>query len=105
MQIFILLLMLFHPLLLSARKIVNLKLFSNGESRWKKSVKDENLEILCVSQVVIFSFARRAAFQLHLPSLSKYLTLMMHGIWKTIMAYCQYQWNNGRSYSFFSTLV
>ena len=35
------------------RKILNLRLFSDGDARWKKSVKDEKLEILCVSQVRI----------------------------------------------------
>ena len=36
------------------RKILNLRLFSDGDARWKKSVKDEKLEILCVSQVRIY---------------------------------------------------
>ena len=33
------------------RKILNLRVFDDNGQRWKKSVVDENLEILCVSQV------------------------------------------------------
>lgn len=44
----------------SVRKIINLRLFPNQDHsrNWDKSVKDLNLEILCVSQVscVIFEY-------------------------------------------------
>ena len=34
------------------RKILNLRVFNDSEdARWKKSLKDENKEVLCVSQV------------------------------------------------------
>ena len=33
------------------RKILNLRVFDDNGQRWKKSVVDKNLEILCVSQV------------------------------------------------------
>ncbi|XP_057304045.1 D-aminoacyl-tRNA deacylase 1-like [Hydractinia symbiolongicarpus] len=48
-----------------ARKIVNLKLFSNDEARWKKSVKDENLEILCVSQFTLYSILKGNKLDFH----------------------------------------
>ena len=35
-----------------AKKIINMRLFDDDqEKRWAKSVKDKNLEVLCVSQV------------------------------------------------------
>ena len=33
------------------RKILNLRVFDDDGQRWKKSVVDKNLEVLCVSQV------------------------------------------------------
>ena len=39
------------------RKILNLRLFDEGDKRWRKSVKDEDLEVLCVSQVQNLAFA------------------------------------------------
>ncbi|XP_071490595.1 uncharacterized protein [Diadema antillarum] len=39
-----------------ARKILNLRLFDDdNEKRWTKSVKDKQLEILCVSQFTLYS--------------------------------------------------
>ncbi|XP_003740345.1 D-aminoacyl-tRNA deacylase [Galendromus occidentalis] len=37
------------------RKILRTKLFSTDEGRWKKSVVEEGLEILCVSQFTLFA--------------------------------------------------
>ncbi|XP_065052061.1 D-aminoacyl-tRNA deacylase-like [Rhopilema esculentum] len=37
------------------RKILNLRLFDEGDKRWRKSVKDEDLEVLCVSQFTLYS--------------------------------------------------
>lgn len=39
----------------SSRKLLALRLFEdeNGK-RWQKSVKDENLEILCISQFTLY---------------------------------------------------
>lgn len=44
-----------------AKKLVNLRLFENPENDkpWDKSIKDLNLEILCVSQV---GFTARCTF-------------------------------------------
>jgi len=36
-------------------KLLNLRIFSPGEDRWQSSVKDLNLEILCVSQFTLYS--------------------------------------------------
>ena len=37
------------------RKLLNLRLFEDeGNKRWSKSVKDLNLEILCVSQFTLY---------------------------------------------------
>ncbi|XP_017090366.2 D-aminoacyl-tRNA deacylase isoform X1 [Drosophila bipectinata] len=36
------------------RKILALRLFEENEKRWQKSVKDLNLEILCVSQFTLY---------------------------------------------------
>lgn len=36
------------------RKILNLRLFENDGKRWNKSVQDEKLEILCVSQFTLY---------------------------------------------------
>lgn len=38
----------------SVRKILNLRLFENDGKRWSKSVLDEKLEILCVSQFTLY---------------------------------------------------
>ena len=35
------------------KKILNLRVFDDDGQRWKKSVVDKNLEVLCVSQVEI----------------------------------------------------
>ena len=35
------------------RKVLNLRIFEGDAKRWHRSVKDEGLEILCVSQVCI----------------------------------------------------
>ncbi|CAH3128687.1 unnamed protein product, partial [Porites lobata] len=35
------------------RKILNLRVFDDNGQRWKKSVVDKNLEILCVSQFTL----------------------------------------------------
>lgn len=37
------------------RKILNLRVFDDNGQRWKKSVVDKNLEVLCVSQVRIMN--------------------------------------------------
>ena len=49
-----------------ARKILNLRLFDNPDSgkAWDKSVTDLGLEVLCVSQVSLFSLTS------HPPTLS-----------------------------------
>ncbi|KAH8313816.1 hypothetical protein KR067_012294 [Drosophila pandora] len=36
------------------RKILALRLFEENDKRWQKSVKDMNLEILCVSQFTLY---------------------------------------------------
>lgn len=39
-----------------ARKILNMKLFDDeNNKRWKKSVVDKQLEILCVSQFTLYN--------------------------------------------------
>lgn len=38
----------------SARKILNIRLFEHEGKRWQKSVLDEKLEILCVSQFTLY---------------------------------------------------
>lgn len=38
----------------SVRKLLNLRLFEHEGRRWQKSVQDENLEILCVSQFTLY---------------------------------------------------
>ena len=35
------------------RKCLNLRVFDDNGERWKTSVKDKDLEVLCVSQVCI----------------------------------------------------
>ncbi|XP_065655914.1 D-aminoacyl-tRNA deacylase 1 isoform X2 [Hydra vulgaris] len=55
-------------------KILNLKIFDDGDSRWKKSVKDKNYEILCVSQFTLHSILKGNKLDFHLSmssSLSK----------------------------------
>jgi len=36
------------------KKILNTRIFEDGEKRWQKSVKDLGLEILCVSQFTLY---------------------------------------------------
>ncbi|XP_066910210.1 D-aminoacyl-tRNA deacylase 1-like [Clytia hemisphaerica] len=49
------------------RKILNLRLFDDDEGRrWKKSVKDSNLEILCVSQFTLYSILKGNKLDFHL---------------------------------------
>lgn len=38
----------------SVRKILNTRLFDNDGKRWQKSVTDEKLEILCISQFTLY---------------------------------------------------
>ncbi|XGW04130.1 hypothetical protein V3C99_015351, partial [Haemonchus contortus] len=40
------------------RKILNVRLFASENKRWDKSVKDEGLEILCVSQFTLYGFLK-----------------------------------------------
>uniref|UniRef100_A0A336MTB6 D-aminoacyl-tRNA deacylase n=1 Tax=Culicoides sonorensis TaxID=179676 RepID=A0A336MTB6_CULSO len=37
-----------------ARKILNIRLFEHDGKRWQKSVKDQNLEVLCISQFTLY---------------------------------------------------
>lgn len=41
-------------ILFRVRKILNLRLFEHEGKRWSKSVQDEQLEILCVSQFTLY---------------------------------------------------
>lgn len=42
--------------LVSARKLLSIRLFNDDtDKRWQKSVKDEKLEILCVSQFTLYN--------------------------------------------------
>ncbi|XGW04128.1 hypothetical protein V3C99_015351 [Haemonchus contortus] len=43
------------------RKILNVRLFASENKRWDKSVKDEGLEILCVSQFTLYGFLKDAS--------------------------------------------
>lgn len=43
-----------QPFHFSVRKILNLRLFEHEGKRWSKSVLDEQLEILCVSQFTLY---------------------------------------------------
>ncbi|CAH8514401.1 unnamed protein product [Schistosoma margrebowiei] len=58
------------------RKILNIRLFpsQDGIKRWDKSVKDLNLEILCVSQFTLYSELKGNKLDFHYamdPKLSK----------------------------------
>nr|CAH8839698.1 unnamed protein product [Trichobilharzia regenti] len=58
------------------RKILNIRLFPSpdGTRRWDKSVKDLNLEILCVSQFTLYSELKGNKLDFHCamdPKLSK----------------------------------
>ncbi|KAK4469726.1 hypothetical protein MN116_007250 [Schistosoma mekongi] len=58
------------------RKILNVRLFpsADGVRRWDKSVKDLNLEILCVSQFTLYSELKGNKLDFHCamdPKLSK----------------------------------
>ncbi|XP_063708626.1 D-aminoacyl-tRNA deacylase [Culicoides brevitarsis] len=37
-----------------ARKILSIRLFDHNDKRWQKSVVDEKLEILCISQFTLY---------------------------------------------------
>ncbi|WKY09744.1 hypothetical protein Q1695_002248 [Nippostrongylus brasiliensis] len=43
------------------RKILNVRLFESDNKRWDKSVKDEGLEVLCVSQFTLYGFLKDAS--------------------------------------------
>jgi len=44
------------------KKLINIKLFSNEEGAfWKKSVKDLDLEILCVSQFTLYAVTKKGS--------------------------------------------
>lgn len=38
----------------SSRKILNTRFFEENDKRWMKSVRDLNLEVLCVSQFTLY---------------------------------------------------
>ncbi|KAK5965377.1 D-aminoacyl-tRNA deacylase [Trichostrongylus colubriformis] len=40
------------------RKILNVRLFESENKRWDKSVKDEELEVLCVSQFTLYGYLK-----------------------------------------------
>ncbi|KJH51494.1 D-tyrosyl-tRNA(Tyr) deacylase [Dictyocaulus viviparus] len=40
------------------RKILNVRLFEADNKRWEKSVKDEQLEVLCVSQFTLHAYLK-----------------------------------------------
>ncbi|VDM79290.1 unnamed protein product [Strongylus vulgaris] len=40
------------------RKILNIRLFESDKKRWDKSVKDEDLEVLCVSQFTLYGILK-----------------------------------------------
>ncbi|XP_015748171.1 PREDICTED: D-tyrosyl-tRNA(Tyr) deacylase 1-like [Acropora digitifera] len=48
------------------KKILNLRVFDDGESRWKKSVVDRNFEILCVSQFTLQAVLKGTKPDFHL---------------------------------------
>uniref|UniRef100_F1LF78 D-aminoacyl-tRNA deacylase n=1 Tax=Ascaris suum TaxID=6253 RepID=F1LF78_ASCSU len=50
-----------------ARKLLNIRLFVNDDTgkRWDKSVKDLNLEILCVSQFTLFGCLKGNKLDFH----------------------------------------
>ncbi|KAK6018543.1 D-tyrosyl-tRNA(Tyr) deacylase [Ostertagia ostertagi] len=43
------------------RKILNVRLFASENKRWDKSVKDEGLEVLCVSQFTLYGYLKDAS--------------------------------------------
>ncbi|XGW04127.1 hypothetical protein V3C99_015351 [Haemonchus contortus] len=47
------------------RKILNVRLFASENKRWDKSVKDEGLEILCVSQFTLYGFLKGNKLDFH----------------------------------------
>ena len=38
-----------------AKKLLGIRLFEEGDKHWKKNVKDEDLELLVVSQFTLYS--------------------------------------------------
>lgn len=51
------------------RKILSIKLFNDeSEKKWKKSVSDRDLEILCVSQFTLYN-TWKVSFNRHSPVL------------------------------------
>uniref|UniRef100_A0A0K0CZ22 D-aminoacyl-tRNA deacylase n=1 Tax=Angiostrongylus cantonensis TaxID=6313 RepID=A0A0K0CZ22_ANGCA len=40
------------------RKILNVRLFESENKRWERSVKDEGLEVLCVSQFTLYGYLK-----------------------------------------------
>ncbi|KHJ87488.1 D-tyrosyl-tRNA(Tyr) deacylase, partial [Oesophagostomum dentatum] len=47
------------------RKILNVRLFASDNKRWDKSVKDEGLEVLCVSQFTLYGFLKGNKLDFH----------------------------------------
>ncbi|WKY09741.1 hypothetical protein Q1695_002248 [Nippostrongylus brasiliensis] len=47
------------------RKILNVRLFESDNKRWDKSVKDEGLEVLCVSQFTLYGFLKGNKLDFH----------------------------------------
>ncbi|EPB79428.1 D-tyrosyl-tRNA(Tyr) deacylase [Ancylostoma ceylanicum] len=47
------------------RKILNVRLFESDKKRWDKSVKDEGLEVLCVSQFTLYGFLKGNKLDFH----------------------------------------
>ncbi|KAE9412248.1 hypothetical protein Angca_010199, partial [Angiostrongylus cantonensis] len=44
------------------RKILNVRLFESENKRWERSVKDEGLEVLCVSQFTLYGYLKVFVF-------------------------------------------
>ncbi|CAJ0591412.1 unnamed protein product [Cylicocyclus nassatus] len=47
------------------RKILNIRLFESDKKRWDKSVKDEGLEVLCVSQFTLYGILKGNKLDFH----------------------------------------
>ena len=45
-----------------AKKLLNIRLFEEDDKHWKKNVKQENLEILAVSQFTLYAGKRIPTF-------------------------------------------
>nr|CAR63531.1 putative Prion-like-(Q/N-rich)-domain-bearing protein [Angiostrongylus cantonensis] len=47
------------------RKILNVRLFESENKRWERSVKDEGLEVLCVSQFTLYGYLKGNKLDFH----------------------------------------